>query len=84
MKKKKKTDYIKHEDLYGKVVEMDNRGETIHIWSEEEAIKNAGKWTPFQITKAKHIWAMNFAWNYVKEIQPDDMYAKETAGFNYP
>lgn len=75
-------EFSKHEHLYGKVVEMNNRGETIHIWSEKEAVKNAGKWTPYQITKAKHKWAFDKFWNYVKEIQPNDKYAPHDGNFS--
>ena len=77
---KKDNDFSKHEHLYSKVVEMNNRGETIHIWSEKEAIENEGKWTPFQITKDKHLWAFDSPWNYVKEIQSDDIYKPNTDG----
>ena len=79
---KKDNDFSKREHLYGKVVEMNNRGETIHIWSEKEAIKNAGKWTPYQITKAKHLFAFNHFWNYVKEIKSDDKYAPHDGLFS--
>ena len=32
--------------LYGKTVTMDDRFETKHIWSEELALKNKGRWIP--------------------------------------
>jgi hypothetical protein len=32
--------------LYGKPVTMDDRFETKHIWSEELALKNKGRWIP--------------------------------------
>lgn len=35
-----------YEHLYGKQVSMNDRFESIHIWSEELAIKNNGKWKP--------------------------------------
>ena len=41
----------KFEKLYGSYVQMDDRFESVHIWSKELAIKNNGKWTPRLISK---------------------------------
>jgi hypothetical protein len=37
--------------LYGKTVTMDDRFETKHIWSEELALKNKGRWIPQEESK---------------------------------
>lgn len=41
-------------ELYGSYVQMDDRFETVHIWSHELAVKNKGRWTPVVITKSKY------------------------------
>ena len=35
-----------YKDLYGKPVKMNDRFETEHIWNEELALKNKGRWIP--------------------------------------
>lgn len=34
------------EKYYGKYVQMDDRFESVHIWNEELAIRNKGRWIP--------------------------------------
>ncbi len=38
--------FPKYEHLYGETVQMNDRFESIHVWTLELAIKNAGKWEP--------------------------------------
>ena len=42
------------EELFGKYVQMNDRFESVHIWSKELAIKNNGKWIPLEISKEKY------------------------------
>jgi hypothetical protein len=51
------------QELYGKYVQMDDRFETVHIWSEELAIKNEGKWIPKEISKDKYDCEKQHSWN---------------------
>lgn len=39
---------------YGDYVQMDDRFETVHIWSKEMEEKNAGRWVPTKITKQQY------------------------------
>lgn len=39
---------------YGDYVQMDDRFESVHIWSKELEEKNAGKWNPLKITKEEY------------------------------
>ena len=39
--------------LYGKVVTRDDRFESKHIWSEELALKNRGRWIPQEVIMEK-------------------------------
>ncbi len=39
--------------LYGKTVRMDDRFESIYIWSEELALKNRGRWIPQEVIGKK-------------------------------
>lgn len=39
---------------YGDYVQMDDRLETVHIWSKEVEKINAGRWKPLKITKEKY------------------------------
>lgn len=41
--------YNMYAHLYGKKVSMDDRFETEHIWSEEKAHENFGRWEPQEI-----------------------------------
>ena len=40
-----------HEHLYGKFVEMNDRTNSVHIWTQELAWQNhiTGQWTPIEI-----------------------------------
>jgi len=51
------------QELYGSYVKMDDRFETVHIWSEELALRNKGKWTPILISKAKYEAEKLHSWN---------------------
>ena len=42
-----------HSHLYGKVVTMDDRFESKHVWSEELALKNKGRWIPQEVIMEK-------------------------------
>lgn len=42
------------QELYGSYVQMNDRFESVHIWSEELALRNRGRWTPILISKAKY------------------------------
>jgi hypothetical protein len=42
---------------------MDDRFETVHIWSEELAMKNEGKWTPKEISKETYDCEKQETWN---------------------
>jgi hypothetical protein len=54
-------------DLYGKYVQMDDRFETVHIWSETLAVKNEGNYTPKEISKEVYEKEMLNAWNSTDE-----------------
>jgi len=51
------------QDLYGSYVQMDDRFETVHIWSKELAIKNKGRCTPMLISKKKFDQEKQHSWN---------------------
>lgn len=51
------------QDLYGSYVQMNDRFETVHIWSKELAIKNKGRWTPMLISKKKFDQEKQHSWN---------------------
>jgi hypothetical protein len=51
------------QELYGNYVQMDDRFESVHIWSEELALRNKGKWTPQLISKAKYEAEKLHSWN---------------------
>jgi len=42
---------------------MDDRFETVHIWNEELALRNKGRWTPILISKAKYEAEKLHSWN---------------------
>lgn len=46
-----------------KYVQMNDRFESVHIWSEELALRNKGKWTPLLISKAKYESEKLHPWN---------------------
>jgi hypothetical protein len=50
-------------ELYGSYVQMDDRFESVHIWSEELALRNKGRWTPILINKAKYEVEKLHSWN---------------------
>ena len=51
------------QELYGSYVQMDDRFETVHIWNEELALRNKGRWTPILISKAKYEAEKLHSWN---------------------
>lgn len=51
------------EQLYDKFVQMDDRFESVHIWNESLAIKNAGRWIPIEITEAEYLKEKEYSWN---------------------
>jgi len=51
------------QELYGSYVQMDDRFETVHIWDEELALKNKGRWTPKLISKSKYEAEKLHSWN---------------------
>ena len=51
------------QELYGSYVQMDDRFESVHIWSEELALRNKGRWTPLLISKAKYEAEKLHSWN---------------------
>jgi hypothetical protein len=50
-------------ELYDKYVQIDDRFETVHIWSEKLAIKNNGKYTPKEISKEMYNSEKLHSWN---------------------
>lgn len=42
---------------------MNDRFGSVHIWSEELALKNKGRWTPLLISKAKYESEKLHPWN---------------------
>ena len=51
------------QELYGSFVQMNDRFESVHIWSEELALRNKGRWTPMPISKAKYEAEKLHPWN---------------------
>ena len=51
------------QELYGSYVQMNDRFETVHIWNEELALRNKGRWTPLLISKAKYEAEKLHSWN---------------------
>jgi len=51
------------QELYGSYVQMNDRFESVHIWSEELALKNKGRWTPKLISKDKYEAEKLHSWN---------------------
>lgn len=51
------------QDLYGSYVQMDDRFETVHIWTKELAVKNKGRWIPKLISKKKFDQEKQHSWN---------------------
>lgn len=49
------------EEFYGKYVQLDDRFESVHICSEEKAIKNRGRWTPILISKDTYDRELKFS-----------------------
>lgn len=49
--------------LYGSHVQMNDRFETVHIWSEELAMRNKGRWEPKLISKKIYDQEKQHSWN---------------------
>lgn len=41
-------------ELYGSYVQVNDRFESVHVWSEKLALINKGRWTPVLISKVKY------------------------------
>lgn len=52
-----------YEQLNGKHVQVNDRFETVHIWSKELAIKNANRFVPKEISKEKFESEKRYSWN---------------------
>lgn len=55
--------YPKYEHLYGKYVQITDRWESVHIWSEQKAEKNMGRWVPTEISEEEYNKEMQHLWN---------------------
>jgi hypothetical protein len=51
------------QELYGSYVQMNDRFESVHIWTEELALRNKGRWTPIMISKSKYESEKLHSWN---------------------
>lgn len=51
------------QELYGNYVQMNDRFESVHVWSEELACINKGRWIPILISKAKYETEKLHSWN---------------------
>lgn len=56
-------DFNLYEDLYGNYIQLDDRFETVHLWSKEIALKNKGRWIPILISKSKYDEQKIHSWN---------------------
>jgi len=59
----KKNEYPIFEELFGSHVQMNDRFETVHIWSPELADTNRGRWIPKLITKIRYDTEKDKKWN---------------------
>lgn len=50
-KLQEKSDTVAKDINYGDYVQMDDRFESVHIWTKELEALNAGRWTPLKITE---------------------------------
>lgn len=51
---------------------MNDKFETVHIWSEELALKNEGRYTPKLISKSKYESEMMSSWNSDKKLKEEE------------
>jgi hypothetical protein len=51
------------EELYGSYIQVNDRFESVHIWSEELAIRNKGRWIPKLISKLEYESEKLHSWN---------------------
>lgn len=56
-------DFPLFQELYGKYVQINDRFETVHIWSKELALKNKGRWIPKKIGNDKYEAEKLHSWN---------------------
>ena len=71
-----------HANLNGKLVQMNDRFETVHVWSEQLALDNAGVWTPTQVTKIEDIQLDHMIGNIINYNDLHNVEAEfETGGF---
>jgi len=48
---------------FGDYVQMNDRFESVHIWSKELEDKNNNRWIPLKISKEKYEQEMKHSWN---------------------
>jgi hypothetical protein len=60
---KERFDFNLFPELNGKCVQMNDRFESVHLWGEQLAIKNKGKWIPEKISREKYQNEKQKAWN---------------------
>jgi len=48
---------------YGDYIQLDDRFESVHIWSKEIEEKINGRWTPYKISKEQYDKEMQEYWN---------------------
>lgn len=56
-------DFPLYNELYGKYVQTNDRMETVHIWSLQIAMTNAGRYIPHEISKELYDKEMKYDWN---------------------
>lgn len=61
---------------YGAYIQLDDRFETVHIWSKEIQDKIAGKWSAYEITKKEYDDVKNIT-NKFRPKEPERRYTKE-------
>jgi hypothetical protein len=52
-----------YRDFYGCYVQMNDDFETVHVWSEDLALRNKGRWTPVVISERKYKKEKEHSWN---------------------
>nr|ADE29219.1 hypothetical protein [uncultured virus] len=63
MSEKKEPNFKLYDHLYGSPVQMNDRFETVHIWSYELALQNQGRWVPKLIPKKVYDEEKQKPWN---------------------
>ncbi len=65
---RRKDNPVDTSSLYGKYVQLDDRFETVHVWSKELEEKNAGRWIPKEITEEVYLEELKEEWNNVSKF----------------